>query len=260
MVIGLLAIAGLGVGLLLDDVGFLADRPLTGNVVAGILGAPATVLLAVLVFERLSAAQRADAWLTERGELLRRVVTPQIDALLTTLGVTWPLEATGDFDDDLAVVVEQYAKVPQGGDPVGEDLLARTRRVAELAQRADPDGSRGPVEATIKTLDLLIHQDSAPEHAEAATDLRTIANAYAEQVTASGYAARRFTGQIAAVAFRSWTWEAEEHRLVFRTETSEWNVSAAGLSHDGFLYRQQLEQARRLAAAARRVRSLLDAA
>jgi hypothetical protein len=259
-VIGLPAVAGIGVGLLLDHFGFLADQPLTGNVVAGILGAPATVLLAVLVFERLDAAHRADAWLSDRGEFLRRMVTPQIDALRTTLAVTWPMEATTGFDDDLAVVVERYAQLSPDDDAIGPDLLACTKRVAELAVRADPEESRGPVEATIETLDLLIHQDSAPQYAEAATDLRTIAKAYCEQAIASGYAARRFTGTIQAVAVRSWVWEPDQRRLVFRTETSQWNVSTAGISHDGFLYRRQLEQARRLDAAARRVKALLGPA
>ena len=168
------------------------------------------------------------------------------------------MEATASFDDDLAIVVERYATLPPDDDAIGPDLLACTTRVAELAQRADPERSRGPVEATIETLDLLIHQDSAPQYAEAATDLRAIAKAYCEQVIASGYAARRFTGAIPAVAFRSWIWEAGQRQLVFRTETSEWNVSAPGISHDGFLYRRQLEQARRLAVAARRVKALLD--
>ena len=257
MAIGLLAVAGVVGGLLLDRAGFLADQPLTGNVVAGILGAPATVLLAVLVFERLIAAQRADEWVGDRGELVRRMVVPQIEAMLTTLAVTWPMEATADLDDDLTVVVDRYAGLPAEDDPVDDALLAATRHVAELARRADPEDSRGPVEAMIETLDLMIHQDSAPAHAEAAVDLRTIAKAYNEQVASSGYAVRRFEGAIGAVATQSWIWDAPKRQFVIRTETSERNISAAGISHDAFHYRQQFEQARRLAAQALRVRTLL---
>jgi hypothetical protein len=104
-----LAILGALAGILLDRMGWLADQPLTGNLAAGILGAPATVLLALLVFERLKAAQRQQDWVDKRQAVLRRYLVPQLSALRNTLGVSWPLETAEQFDAALAALLEEYA-------------------------------------------------------------------------------------------------------------------------------------------------------
>jgi hypothetical protein len=252
-----LAVLGVVAGIALDGAGWLADQPLTGNVVAGILGAPATVLLALLVFERLEAAQREQDWVDKRQAVLRRFLVPQLTALRNTLGMSWPLETAGQFDAALAALLDEYAALsrrPTGATPsrpLDARLQRLTRDVAELTDRGDPEVTLATVVATLPTLDLVVHQAEAPHLAEAAVDLRTVASAYAAAVEAAGHEARRFAAGLWNLAFREWRWEDTGKRFVVPVDGGEVVYTAGGISMHGFQYQRQLAQARNLADACR---------
>lgn len=166
-VVAALAVAGVATGIALDYTHWLNAFPLTANVLAGILGAPVIVLLALVIFDRLSAAQREQDWVERRSPSLRDAVLPSVRNVVAALQRCWPIDASAEFAADLAAVVDEYgalSRSPAGvTEPIGERLRSLTRRVSQLvAGTTDLDTTVVAANGMIPALDLAIHQSDAP--------------------------------------------------------------------------------------------------
>ncbi len=251
----MMAVLGVIISALLDRVGWLAGEPLTGNVVAGILVAPATVLLALMIFDRLATAQREQAWVDKRQEVLTRILIPQLTALRNILGISWPLDAPAQFNATLSSLLNEYGilsrlpVVSSPSPPLNPHLEQLTRDVAERTHRADPQVTLATVRATLPALDLVIHQAEAAQLAEAAFGLRTVALSYDAAIESAGFESHRFTIAVWNLAFKEYRWQDAGKRFIVPIEGGEITHTAGGVSVDGFQYQLQLAHARDLAEA-----------
>lgn len=252
-VVAALAVTGVASGVALDYTRWLDDLPLTANVLAGILGAPVTVLLALVIFDRLSAAQREQDWVERRSPSLRDAVLPSVRNVVAALQRCWPIDASGEFAADLAAVIEEYGALSQSPtgvtEPVGERLRGLTERVGQLAAgTTDLDTTVVAAEGMIPALDLAIHQADAPGLTEAAFAARTAARAYVDAVATSGSSASAFTHALRDITAKTWEWTDQgKYFTWFDGHGGYHNRSTLGISSDGFTYRQLLAQADALA-------------
>lgn len=248
-VVAALALAGFATGVTLDYSRWLNDLPLTANVLAGMLGAPVTVLLALVIFDRLSAAQREQDWVERRSPSLRDAVLPSVRNVVAALQRCWPIDASAEFAADLAAVIDEYgalSRSPAGvTEPVGERLRSLTKRVSQLTTGStDLDATVVAANGMIPALDLAIHQADAPGLTDAAFTARTAARSYIDAVATSEWSAGAFTSALRDIATKEWEWTDQgKYFTWFDGHGGYHNRSTVGISTDGFTYRQLLAQA-----------------
>ena len=118
-----LVMAALGLRLagLLDSMAFdtVARFPVTANFVAGLLGAPAVLALAMLFLDRFAAADRRRGWALRNQKELHEDVPTALDALAAAIEASWPIaEAWGPSTKRINVAIPESRGVPPCG-PVG---------------------------------------------------------------------------------------------------------------------------------------------
>ena len=264
-IVGVLAVLGLGGGVALDRTHWLDELPLTGNVVAGILGAPVTVLLALVVFDRLAAVQREHDWLERRSSALHTSLRPAVRAVLSVLERCWPIEATAAFRADLDAVIDHMGTLserPNGiSEPIDVPLRRAVIRVAEIAAgSADQGATASCVEGMLPALDLAIHQTEAPDLTDHAFAVQSAARAYLAAVADSETRAEAFVVMLRKLISEPWEWS--DRGGVFTWHDGHGGFlrrNAMGLSSDGFTYRQLLGKANHLAACCARLDEALRA-
>lgn len=252
-IVAALAVAGVATGVALDYTRWLAGFLLTANVIAGILGAPVTVLLALVIFDRLSAAQREQDWVERRSPSLRDAVLPSVRNVIGALQRCWPIDASAEFAADLTAVIDEYGALSRSSavvtEPIGERLSSLTERVYQLViGSTDLDATAVAADGMIPVLDLAIHQADAPGLTEAAFAARTAARAYVDAVAASGSSANAFTSILRDIATKNWEWTDQgKYFTWFDGHGGYHSRNTLGISSDGFTYRQLLAQADALA-------------
>ncbi|MGH3614222.1 MAG: hypothetical protein ACRDRK_16850 [Pseudonocardia sp.] len=253
-VVGTLAVLGLVSGVALDHTHWLDELPLTGNVVAGILGAPVTVLLALVIFDRLAAAQREHDWVERRSAALRTAVQPAVRVVLSALQRCWPIAASDEFRADLDSAIDRLGALsehPNGiTEPIDERLRRAITRVGEIAAgSADQDSTVSCVQGMVPALDLAIHQADAPDLTEHAFAVHTAARAYLAAVADSGTRADSFVVLLRKLTTEPWEWTDQGGVFTWHDGNGGFlRRNALGLSSDGYTFRQLLGKADHLAA------------
>ena len=245
-----LTLLGFAVGAVLDVSGWLNDTPITGNLVATLLGAPATVLLSGLIFDRIAATRRAQDWMDSRGHSIQYLVLPQLRAVTTALELSWPLDASQTFDSELQSVLDRYGELSRRtpgmtpGDPLDPPLRALTSSVAQSVTRISADETVGMIKSVLPTLDLVINQGEAPKLTASAFALRAATHSYIEVVESDGHSAFRFVIALRDLSAREWQWTDAGKSFRVQKENVVVTHYAGGIATFGFQYQQQLRAAR----------------
>jgi hypothetical protein len=257
--IAVLAVLGFGTGFLLDlTTSWAAGMPLTSNLIAGLLGAPLPFLLALLLFDRLVAAERSRGWLSRHSDTLIDVVVPRTAAVEAELGRTWPLDLT-DVEteiNELALLLETLGdQLVVGTDTFPAEVLSPLKRVSALPSldlAAVPAG----LQSLITELDIVAGQSELPLLSEAAIGAQTAANNLLAGMAGYGLRAEHFIRDVQLLAGCPWAWEGSNFRVThdFGSSTSHPNYIARA----GFQYLRLLGEARVLAENCRAVRRVVQ--
>lgn len=252
-VLGALAAVGLSLSIALDvGTGWFHRLPLTTNLVSGILQAPLSVLLALVVFDRLVAAERRRGWLNRNYQELRHDVPEAVRKALEALNSSWPLEQDASFQDDVTDLLHLLESVTKTLLP-SETTLAQAQKamisVSPHIPHLDTATSITAVRSLITTVEPLIAQLDVPSLAEYSADVKAAAAAYLSSLEVFGYQTEQFARSLHDLAEARWGWEPERKWIQGQKDNVTVGVHPAALAASGFLYLRQLTQAQLIDAA-----------
>jgi hypothetical protein len=255
-----LAVAGIVLAVVSDRLlpDLIARHPVTANLAASILGAPLLLLLAVVLLDRLAAAERRRGWVNRNYEDLRVSVPRAVAALEQAVAAQWPPSASYEtVYADTVTLIEGLEEVPnrhlEDKDPVvlPADLLGRA---ALLRERLPPVNDEALVDALARlaaALEPLAMQHDAPRLSETALDARIACQQAAGTLESEAYRTSRFLGlldDLAATSPVAPVWSTAEKAFVTATGTATRRFNPQYLAHSGFGYLEQFSSMRNVEA------------